>query len=417
MIKVTDYDKMTLRDARELYMYLEKKEILESYRFPSKPGKDGYYRIYVSDPSKKTGRKQLFAKTITELQDKVYEHEKGITGRTKKTFREVYIFVLDEKLRYVKDPEKLLSAQNSVSVLKSYYKRYFEGTDFEERYIDAITKSDIEEIIYYNMKKYSLREKALNSLKSILKASFELAYEQYWIQENPFTRINFKKFNGMIVREAAIEKRVHSEDDMKGNLKEIHRMQEKKPGCVPAYALEMQILMGARRGEIPPLRKSDIHERYVLISREQITVKKHDDIPEHFEIVEHTKTYKNRQFPITESLKEFLERLFQMLDQYYPESEFLFPADNENGVINNNAVYHFYYRMCQRLSIPISRDLIKGTHSFRRNAITDVINASGGNLILAAELFGNSPEVAKKNYYTGVNTSLALEALNQRTFS
>lgn len=60
---------------------------------------------------------------------------------------------------------------------------------------------------------------------------------------------------------------------------------------------------------------------------------------------------------------------------------------------------------------------MKGTHSFRRNAITDVVNASGGNIILASNLFGNSPEVAKKNYYTGVNVDEALEVLNKRKFS
>lgn len=45
------------------------------------------------------------------------------------------------------------------------------------------------------------------------------------------------------------------------------------------------------------------------------------------------------------------------------------------------------------------------------------VNASGGNLILAAELFGNSPNVAKKNYYTGINKEEALEVLNKRKFS
>ena len=67
MINLPDYDKMTLRDARELYMYIEKKQILDRYSFPKKPGKDGYFRIYVSDSEKKAGRKQLFAKTLFEL--------------------------------------------------------------------------------------------------------------------------------------------------------------------------------------------------------------------------------------------------------------------------------------------------------------------------------------------------------------
>ena len=67
----------------------------------------------------------------------------------------------------------------------------------------------------------------------------------------------------------------------------------------------------------------------------------------------------------------------------------------------NEKVYHFR----------------KGTHSFRRNAITDVVNASGGNIILASKLFGNSPEVEKKNYFTGIDMQDALECLNKRKFS
>ena len=75
-------------------------------------------------------------------------------------------------------------------------------------------------------------------------------------------------------------------------------------------------------------------------------------------------------------------------------------------------LYNFYRRMCKKLDIPISRDLIRGPHGFRRNAITDVVERSGGNIIMAAQLFGNSPEVAKKNYYTGLNMATALNVLD-----
>lgn len=155
---------------------------------------------------------------------------------------------------------------------------------------------------------------------------------------------------------------------------------------------------------------------YVEFSREQITVKKFNGVPEHCEIVEHTKTYKDRYFPRSNALNEFLERLMEVHDKYYPESEYLFPFDNDNGVISNNIVYNYYHRVCKKLNIKLSREEMKGTHSFRRNAITDVVNASGGNVILASSLFGNSPEVAKKNYYTGINMDEALEVLNKRKF-
>ena len=54
------------------------------------------------------------------------------------------------------------------------------------------------------------------------------------------------------------------------------------------------------------------------------------------------------------------------------------------------------------------------THSFRRNAVTIVVNASDGNILMASQLFGNSPEVAKNNYYTGLDMKKALEILNKK---
>ncbi len=55
--------------------------------------------------------------------------------------------------------------------------------------------------------------------------------------------------------------------------------------------------------------------------------------------------------------------------------------------------------------------LIKGTHSFRRNAITKVVNNTGGNVVLASQLFGNSPDVALKHYFTKADAEQARKAL------
>ena len=409
--------KMSVRDARELLMNLEKKQILDSYTFPQTPGKDGYYRIYVADGTKKSGRRQLFAKSLSELMDKVYDYERGKSGTATKTFKDVYVIVLEEKLKYVKDPERIVSRKNTVKVCRSNYNRFFTGTDFEMKPIDTISKKDIEDIVFYNLTRYSLREKALKELKGILKAAFTLAYEEYWVKDNVFERVNFKKFSGMLDRNVDIEKRVHSDEDVRRILDAIHEHQAKHKDYMPAYALEMQIICGSRRGEMPPLRRCDITEEGVWFTREQLTDTEAYDIEYRFVIVEHTKTYKNRLFPRGSALNEFLVRLYDILDTYYPGIEYLFPAKSSNGVITNNMVYRFYSRICNKLGIIICREEIKGTHSFRRNAVTDVVNNSGGNLILAAELFGNSPEVAKKNYYTGIDKKEALKALNKRKLS
>ena len=74
-----------------------------------------------------------------------------------------------------------------------------------------------------------------------------------------------------------------------------------------------------------------------------------------------------------------------------------------------------YTHACQKLNIAIQEDVIRGPHSFRRNAITSVVNSPNGNMELASSLFGNSPKVAKSNYFTGIDMNNAIEVLNYRT--
>lgn len=330
------------------------------------------------------------------------------------TFRDIFETVQNDKLRYVKDVEKLVSVRNTVNRNRSEYRRFFSGTDFEGMKIDLIGKKNIEDVIYMNLTRYSLRKKGLASLKGILRSVFTYAYEEYMIADNIYQRVNFKKFDGLIEPDIPVEKRVHSDFDLRRIMDYLHECQDNRPDYLPAWALEMQILMGMRRGEIPPLMASDIHADYISISKEQITVKRNGDEKEHYVIVNHTKNGRDRRFPISGNLREFLIRFDKIHRHYYSDSSFLFPADNENGVISNCVVYNFYYRMCRKLGIRISRDYIKGTHSFRRNAITDVVNSTNGNIILASQIFGNSPDVARRNYFSGADISLAVDALNSR---
>lgn len=406
---------LSLGDAREVYRMIEHKTILDQYTFPKKAGKDGYYRIYVKDATKKAGRKQLAARSLDELREKVILFELGISGHATKNFHDVFQIVQSERLKYIKDPEKKLSAQNTVGRNHSAYKRFFEGTEFEKMPIDMISKKDLENVIYMNLKRYDLRKKAFESLKSILRAVFALAYNESWISDNIYLRMDFQKFAGMLMPDTPIDKRVHSTSDLQRMLSYIHEYQKRKPSYIPAYALEMQILAGLRRGEVPPLLLSDIHDDYIDITKEQLTVKKNAvNEKEYCTVVNHTKNYRNRYFPRTDSINDLLARLQLVHDKYYPTSIYLFPADNENGIITNNTVYNFYRRMCKKLDIKIDSAFIKGTHSFRRNAITDVVNAANGNTIMASQLFGNTPEVAQKNYYTGVDLQRAKDVVNSR---
>lgn len=151
---------------------------------------------------------------------------------------------------------------------------------------------------------------------------------------------------------------------------------------------------------------------YIYIHREMIELPDSaKDAKNRFPIVEHTKTNRNRKFPVTRKTQEFLDKLKILHRENDWDSEFLFPADNENGCITANAVYKFYWNMCKTLGIEISHSFRKVPHSFRRTKVTEIINKSGGNVIMAAQLFGHSPEVAKNHYYVGLDLDEARKIL------
>ena len=397
-----EHGTLNRESAQEMFRQMEKETICsEYYTFPDKPSSDGYYHLYLKDPDTKSGRRQIKARDLENLKEKVYEFETGKHGRAKRTFRKGFELVMIEKLKYVKDPEKRLSTQNTIRTIKSDYKRFFEGTAFEKLPVDEITKETIEKLCFKTLSKSDIRKKAFSSMKGILRSVLAFAYENYWIDDNPFTRVNFKKYNDMIVKSEPASKRVHSSDEFEDMLDYIHAYQKKKPGYIVPYALELQMLMGLRRGEVAPLTWNDILSDRISISREQLTIRGRKT---EYVIVNHTKTYVDRFFPITDDIRDLLERLKQVLDEYYPGSNYLFPSsDDPQKPINNNVVYKFYGRMCRNLGIQISRDKIKGPHSFRRNGITKVCNSAGGNIALASVLYGNSPECASRNYYTGLD--------------
>ena len=378
---------------------------------------DNRWHTTIADNTKVNGRRPIARKNKIDLEKFLLKHYQiELTPELlqeqeekSKTFKEVFEIVKKEKLQYIKTPEKMISAKNTAIKTNSEYRRYFADTDFENMSINQITKDDIESICLLNLKKYNLKKKAFLSMRGILKSVFDYAFSEYLINDNVYQRIIFKKFNDMLIPDTPTHKRVHSAKEFSDILKELHKKQKNRPKFSTYWALELQMIMGLRRGEIPPLCwESDIKDTYVSITKEQLTS------DGEYVIVEHTKNHKDRFFPITNDLQEFFTRLKAMHEKYYPNSQFLFPADTPNGCITNNAVYKVYKGICKTLGIEIIKDEIKGPHSFRRNAITEVVNSTNGNVVLASALFGNSPQVAKENYYTGANLAIAKEILDKR---
>ena len=327
------------------------------------------------------------------------------------TFKEAFNLSQEIQLKYIKKEDKKLSVANTINRHLREYKRYFEGTKFESLPITNITVKDIKDHTMEVLTNYDLRRRAYNNYITLMRAAFIYALDEEIIKENPMDVINFAnhRFINMLVDESNIEDRIYSDDEIRRMLLYLRQKERRYPKRISFMALEYQILMGERRGEVAPSKWSDIKEEdgiwFVEVRRELIdSFNTVGNV-----IVEHTKTRKNRRVPIWHEVREFLDRLIIFHQKNNINSEFLFPSKRSTtGCIDLKTPYRVFYEMCKDLGIKLDKSLPKGTHAYRRNFAKRV-----GDAELASKLLGNDERVLRRNYYDGVDMKRALQVLSQ----
>lgn len=406
---------ITEEGVRELLMKIEKENIINSHKFSEKRDKEGYYRAYVRDPIAPKGWRQLRDKNLENLKERVYNFVKEVPDSRKIiTFKDAFEYAQKFELDNV-SAERRHSKQNTIAKNASDYARFFSGTSFESKEICEIMLRDIDMVVRSILKKLNLSKKGMESIRGIINLAFKRALYMGWITSNPAERIIWKDYKKLLKEPTAIVDRAYSEEELRSMMDYVHDYQARKPRYVPAYALEFQMLTAMRRGEISPLLWDDVdfENGTIYIHRELISQQNKREEGE--TIVGYTKNGKARLYPLADLEIDLLIRLKRVHDECWADSPFLFPANTSNGCITNNTVYQFFRRMCNKLGITVSRDRIRGTHAFRRTAITEAVNNSNGNCVLAAQMFGNSPETIRKHYYVGEDIEELRDVLNKRT--
>ncbi|MBR6238785.1 MAG: hypothetical protein IKQ83_07055 [Lachnospiraceae bacterium] len=124
-------------------------------------------------------------------------------------------------------------------------------------------------------------------------------------------------------------------------------------------------------------------------------------------------------YPLTPPIKVFLERLKANNDIYYPGSNFLFPDESQElGCITLYVTYRAHRYVCNKLGIPVNKEIPKGPHSFRRNHLTGFVELSG-NAMLGTNLYGNSVKAFDQYYalsYNAATSAPFVEAFQTKIF-
>ena len=401
-----DLDKMTADELREMYESKMKEESITKYVIPQHPSADGYYRVNVKDPTKKTGRRTIAAKTVEELKEKLYKYEKGIYGQARKTFREVFELAENEKLTYRKSEADKESTRSTIKKDWYDFKRFFEGTIIEHKYIDDISKSDLENVMLMNCKRYDLTRDRFLAMRTVMSTTFRFAFEQFWIEDNAYLRTNPRKFKDMLVEPTPIDERIFTDIEIKKIHDELQRIHEKRPGQMSAWAVEFIMTVYFRSGEAPTIEWDDIYDNYISVHKEQIKTVKGEYIG-----VDHTKTRYNRKFPLTGKTRQLLEKIRRVHDAFYPDSPYLFPNADGTGSIRKKAVYDCLYRICKKCGIHLSAEAKKGLHSFRRVGVNRFMKNTH-DPITESRIFGHSPTVAERHYLKEIDLDWAAKMLD-----
>lgn len=371
--------------VREIVEKMERKKIIEQHSYKITQGKDGYWRTYVKDSTKNSGCRLIKKSTKKKLLDELVKYYKKIDN--KPTFKDCYF-----QWRDVQD--KLVEG-NTIYKYNTDYRRFFEGNAFEGLRMENITEDKLKIFFHESIKQNGLTKGAFKKLFGYVNNTFDRAYRDKIIIENPMSYFKCKEFYKLCEEvEKPLVKQVFSDKEIKQILDKLHEQYETQPDYIPNYAVEFAYLTGMRVGEIVALRWDNVNfdEGYFLINMSE----KYNRITKEISIST-TKNKKARKFPIDEAIQDLLYRIMDIQFEYNINGDWIFA--NACGRIHASVVSSCIKNKCKQLGIPE-----KGIHAFRKTFNSN-IRCSGVSEVVAASLLGHSPQV-NRDYYTFDVTSM-----------
>ena len=353
----------------------KRKELLEKHPYAITQGKDGKWRTYISTED---GRKLIKLTTKEKIEDRLVEYYKSI-AELPETFEDIYF-----KWREVQDP---LVVHNSSVKYDTDYNRYFLGTDFVKKEISKINEEDIKLFMVNTVKKLGLCKKACKTLFGYINNVMRSARINRVISDNPMEFLEAKQFYKYCkVSVRPKDKTVVTEAEMALLYQQFQKDHEKKPSYIPIYAVELAVFTGMRVGEIAALSWDDITEEYIIVRKSE----KYDRTTKTY-FVDATKNLKEREFPVTEEIRELLHtvKLVEAKSGYFCEWVFA----NENGRVHAPVISSCLKNKCRQVGITE-----KGIHALRRT-LNSEMRHNGVSSAVAAALLGHT-EAVNENYYT-----------------
>ncbi len=307
-------------------------------------------------------RKNIKAQTEEELLDKLIPVYLSDSHIDKLTFHELYKEWLDYKKTVSNSP-------NTIKRHEQHYRKYFEPSLLHNRKVVNIDELLLETECNRIIREFNLPRKEWSNIRTIIKGMYEFSIRKKYLTKNPLDNIRILvKFKQVIKKTGKTE--TYNSDELKELNLYLDRMYTETHDTA-FLAIKLNFLLGLRVGELVALRWEDYSEGHLHIIREEVR----DQITNHYEVVEHTKTNRDRFVVLVPKAMDILKKIDC-------QGDFIFMRDRNR--ITSRQIAYVLEKYAERQGLSI-----KSTHKMRKTFASN-LNASGVPLDCIRELLGHS---------------------------
>ena len=378
-----------ISDVQNSMEAMKRKELLEKHPYKIWQGKDGewYTKLLEEDGTKKLRHR----KTLKELEDVIIAH---VRNRVEcPTIETVFYEWMNIRL------DRGEIEKSTYSRYERDFIRYF--TKIKDWKIQSVTELQIEDFIKRTIQELSLTRKAFSNMRTLIYGIFRYAKKKKLIKfsiKSTMDDIEFSKNE--------FQKIFHEDNEQVFMLDEEAKIIEYLENNQDLLNLGLLLLFktGLRIGELTSLKKEDIHERQIHISKTE-TIYQDKEGKTHYDIKLFPKTEAGiRDVIIPDNCVWILDKIRRLC----PFGQYVFMQNGER--IRSYVFRTRLYSNCKKLGI-----VVKSPHKIRKTYGSKLYDSGEVPEAFMMEQMGHTDIscLKKHYYYNRMNDKEKRQILNQ----